>query len=552
MKLVSVELSLAEKLNEFDSWITASIQEVNETLTYRKELDKISRMLDSLGVATNGFESVESCNAERMAYYCVLEVERIITESGGDASALAVAIDVLDSLISMLFLVTGKSDNNMKCQFPVYLFQSERRTTFPVAKKLRGGELAFEYEELGRVIKQEKVSKLIAETLVLRRRYAGDVDLEGEATWLLKGYINSILAGDGSTEQLWALGVSYFNLRANNPGCEGSLLAPIVAFKVRGSVAAQSGHLPEKILRRFMSSWGMKPGLDYNVSDVVIHGDELQFDDLLAAAAELDDTADGGRTVNDLSAEPTKTRAYDFVLPYRTPGWTPSIFMQSQFYAGDSGSVSHKVVDQTRASRILTRAKFPSALFIEYLDGAGYYSSLYRDLKHMVEMPSTADFIQIRTAHTKLRRALQSIGFLTPLDFAHGLFRSDGDLEMARIELESDGYTNSEISRCYEFCLAEALVFEYQERIRVSPRLLVSARRIMLLDIVLIEGGDLQRVAGSVAVYAPGMGRDHGIGLHALGRAYQRYLRSVDSGATRFSFDLDWLARNGFVQIRTI
>jgi hypothetical protein len=73
----------------------------------------------------------------------------------------------------------------------------------------------------------------------------------------------------------------------------------------------------------------------------------------------------------------TKTRAYDFILPYKTEGWEPKLFVQCQFYAGDSGSVSHKVVDQTRSSRPLTLVDYPNARFVEYLDGAGYYASLW-------------------------------------------------------------------------------------------------------------------------------------------------------------------------------
>lgn len=551
MKLVSVELSLEDKLNEFDNWVTASIQQVSETATYRRELDKIGRILNSLGAATNGFESVESCNAEQMAIYCIAEVERIISEYGTADSSLAAAVDLLDSLISMLFLVTGKSDNNMKCQFPVYLIQSENRTVFPMARRRNGGQVVFELEELGRVIKQDRVSKLIGEALVLRTQYSGAIDLEAEAVWLLKGYINSILDGEGSIEQLWALGFSYFSLMDNSPGLEGSLLAPIVAFKVRGSVAAQSGHLPEKILRRFMATWGLKAGTDFNLDDVIISGSDLQRDELIEAAAELQENSDGNRIVDDLSADPTKTRAYDFVLPYRTPGWSPSLFIQSQFYAGDSGSVSHKVVDQTRSSRVLTRAKYPRAIFLEYLDGAGYYASLHRDLKHMLEMPSTVDFLQVRTAHIKLRRALQSIGFLTPLDFVHALFRADGQLEQAKAALLTDDYSLEEVSRCYTFCLTEDLILEEADSIRVSPRLLVNSRRMMLLDIIVLEGEHFQRGSGSVVVVAPGLGQDHGVGLPVLGRVYQRYLGNVDSGATRFSLDLDWLNNNGFIQIKT-
>lgn len=551
MKLVSVELSLEEKLSEFESWITASIQQVSETETYRSELEKISLILDSLGAATNGFQRVEDCNPEKMAVYCIAEVESIIAEFGTIESSLNAAIDLLDSLISMLFLVTGKSDNNMKCQFPVYLMQSENRTIFPVVKR-RNGAVNFEFEELGRVVKQEKVSKLIAEALVLRNSYSGKIDLESEAVWFLKCYINSILVGEGSVEQLWALGFSYFSLKEKKPGLEGKLLAPIVVFKVRGSVAAQSGHLPERVLRRCMSIWGLKSGVDFNTDDVVISGRSLGRDDLIEAAAELEEDNSAVRIVDDLSADPTKTRAYDFVLPYRTPGWSPRVFIQAQFYAGDSGSVSHKVVDQTRSSRVLTRAIYPSAIFVEYLDGAGYYASLYRDLRHMLEMPSTADFIQVRTAHVKLRRTLQSIGFLTPLDFVHALFRGKGSLESAKLILRDEGYSDEEILRCYTFCLAESLMLKTSESVQVSPRLLVNSRRIMLLDIIVLEGEVFQRGIGSVVVVAPGLGADRGIGLPTLGRVYERFLGSLDSGATRFGLDLEWLTSNGLIQIKNI
>jgi len=548
VKLPSISISLEEKLSEFDNWITASIQQVTETETYRSELAKIGRILNSLGDATNEFESVQSCQPERMAIYCVAEVEKIISESDSIAESLKSAVDLLDSLISMLFLVTGKSDNNLKCQFPVYLFQSENRTVFPILRRT-GGKINFEFEELGRVIKQERISKLIGDALVLREKYNGSIDLEAEAVWLLQGYINTILSGEGSTEQLWALGSCYFSLKNKSPDMENSLLAPIVAFKVRGSVAAQSGHLPEKILRRFMASWGLKSGVDFNIDDVIISGRDIQKGELIEAAADLHE--DGDAVVDDLNSDPTKTRAYDFILPYKTPGWSPSIFVQSQFYAGDSGSVSHKVVDQTRASRILTRAKYPRAIFLEYLDGAGYYSSLRRDLKHMLEMPSTSDFIQIRSAHIKLRRALQLVGYLTPLDFVHELLINGGNLAEARKKLNTDGYSTEEVSRCYDFCVTEGLMHTESEKIRVSPRLLVNSRRLMLLDIIVIEGARTDIARGSVAVFVPGMGSKHGISFNTLGRSYQRHLSLIDSGAARFTLDVEWLNRQGLIQIRS-
>ncbi|WP_140061037.1 hypothetical protein, partial [Vibrio parahaemolyticus] len=73
-------------------------------------------------------------------------------------------------------------------------------------------------------------------------------------------------------------------------------------------------------MREKLIEMGLKPDVDFNTSDVVI-GEEM--------------VTEGGKRKK-------KTRAYDFVLPYKTEGWQPKLFIQSQFYAGDSGSVSHK------------------------------------------------------------------------------------------------------------------------------------------------------------------------------------------------------------------
>ncbi|WEK33042.1 MAG: hypothetical protein P0Y58_12915 [Candidatus Pseudomonas phytovorans] len=549
MKLPAVSLSLEEKVAEFDSWITASIQQVTKTDTYRQELSKVSILLESLGAATNSFNSPEDCNAEKMAVYCVAEIENIISKQSTIHDALVEANGLVDSLVSMLFLVTGKSDNNNKCQFPVWLNTVEGKSSFPVVRSRLNGKVRFESQDLGRVIKQERICKLISDALVLASGYSGPIDLEAEATWLLKCYINSILDSEDSVEQLWVLGYSFFKLRSENPGFEKKLLSPIVAFKVRGSVAAQSGHLPEKILRRCMSMWGLKAGVDYNLDDVVIDAGGVQSEVLKSAATGLGEVSVGLQVVDDLKGDPTKTRAYDFVLPYNTPGWCQSVFIQAQFYAGDSGSVSHKVVDQTRSSRVLTRAKFPKALFVEYLDGAGYYSSLFRDLKHMLEMPSTFDFFQVRTVHTKLRRVLQACGFLTPLDFSHALMRAGYSYDNARTILLDEGYAEDEITRCFTHCLGEVLFAVKNSLIVIEPRLLVNSRRILLLDLVLIEGVCTPPKVGELNIFAPGGKANTHISLVSVAKFYEGVVGDSTSAVKRFTQDLSWLSSKSLVRV---
>ena len=164
-----------------------------------------------------------------------------------------------------------------------------------------------------------------------------------------------------------------------------------------------------------MHTWGMVREVDFNVNDVVL---DVEAGRLVESETNSDEP----------SPRKTKTRAYDFVLPFRTPGWTPQIFIQSQFYAGDSGSVSHKNVDQTSSSRLnatklLAKAwpGGPPPRFLEYVDGAGYCASLNGDLKSLLSFPDTAGFFQIRSAPVRLRRELQQIGFLTPMEVAHAV-----------------------------------------------------------------------------------------------------------------------------------
>ena len=131
MKLPIVEVSAQERLDEFDLWITPSLQEIQDTEKFREELEKVDRLIRRLGPATNNFSSIDSCSPEAIAATCVELIEQEIAVSQSEEEKIATAIDLVESLSSLLFLVTGKSDNNLKCQFPVFLSQTEQRPDFP-------------------------------------------------------------------------------------------------------------------------------------------------------------------------------------------------------------------------------------------------------------------------------------------------------------------------------------------------------------------------------------------------------------------------------------
>ena len=160
------------------------------------------------------------------------------------------------------------------------------------------------------------------------------------------------------------------------------------------------------------------------------------------------------------NAAKKKTRAYDFVLPYKTPGDHRRVVVQSQFYAGDSGSVSHKNVDQTASSRAVVKTFATDVIFAEYVDGAGYFSSLNGDLERLLEMEGT-EFFQVRSAPIRLRRELQHAGYLVPLEVQQATYRvSDPTRESIVGVLKGEGYSEREIIRCLQVCLDRGLLQE--------------------------------------------------------------------------------------------
>ena len=200
-----------------------------------------------------------------------------------------------------------------------------------------------------------------------------------------------------------------------------------------------------------------------------------------------------------------KKRKYDFIIPFKTRKDGAKIFIQSQYYAGDSGSVSHKVVDQTDSTREITLAKYPEAVFIEYLDGAGYFSSLNGDLKKMLAKQTTKDFIQIRTAPLKLRRELQEIKFLTPLEIEHAILFSSGEIQAVSDLLVADGYSQSEVERGLKNAInCNYISISHENILILNPKRIQIIRRYCLLDLIANYGRPISVGETSGCLLVPG------------------------------------------------
>lgn len=522
MKLPVETLDLNSWLAEFDVWITPSLGEIQDTERFQQEMKTIVDVFEGIGAATNNFAKLEDCRPAAIA-------ETFATITAGKPEAEATA--KFQALAATLFLVTGKSDNNTKCQFPLYLRDVARWQKLPRMKRTRKSATIV-YQDIPRVLAaktyMEIVASLGSEPAQQRR--------------LLQQFINFVLKDESCIAQLWAIGHSYFTLKIIQK--ERDLLTPLVVFQVRGSVSASGGHNPEERLRQRLAEWGLEREFDYNIKDVVLQPE--QKTGLSVEAVEA---------VEERQAARTKTRAYDFVIPFQTPGWTPRIFIQGQFYAGDSGSVSHKNVDQTDTARAYILSLVPDARFVEYVDGAGYFSSLNGDLKTLLSKPTTASFFQIRSAAIRLRREIQQVGFLVALELEHGILRSNGTITDVRRLLIEEGYSEGEIQRCLDDCMQRNLVtVEDGGKISMTVERRPVARRYFLLDVVArcgqASGNAQSSLTGSLMV--PGYGPLYGIKLPLLvseALSLAPSLREDWSNPEVITGDISWLSDEGLAML---
>ena len=509
MRLPPLNEDLQSQLDEFDIWITPSLGEIVDTRRFKDELRLVSSTFEAMGRATSDFADTESCTPDRLTD---IFIDALRDREPAERQA------VLDALASTLFAVTGKSDNNFKCQFPIYLRDEAGWAGIPAYKRRR---------------RTARVSSApIPRTLSSRRLMSivANMNDASNETRLLKQFLSFVLRDQSAVNQLWALGSSYFAMKRF--GRESDLLSPIVAFKVRGSVMASSGHEPEHILRELLTTWGLRADVDFNTTDVVV--------------ANIEDDVEA------------KTRAYDFVLPYKTPGWQEDwnnrLFVQCQFYAGDSGSVSHKNVDQTRSSRESVGRLVQGARFIEYVDGAGYFSSLNGDLRRLLAYEDTQGLFQIRTAPVRLRAYLEQIGFLTPLKVEQAAaLAARSSRTQIKQRLIADGFPSHEVERAINDCLDRSLLVESGRRIVISEERHTMVRRYLLLDhaVQLSKPLDRAQLAGKVLV--PGYGPFHGVDLAELADTLTRSgsLFSAEyANSTTLLSDITYLAKNGYVLSR--
>lgn len=499
MKLKKYVASINEKLEEFDQWVTPSLGEIRDCDEIKKFLSLTKQGFEILCIITNDFLT-KDVSIEEIVNLIVNYLSKV--ENHSDLTTL------LNSILNVLFLVTGKTDNNIKCQFPIYLRKKYHILSYQI--QIKNGIKTI---KIPRVVPIDKVISIFASTetnKLFQNKF-------------IKCYIETILSNKEDIVQLLTLGRIY--LSQKEIGKEDIFLMPIVIFKYRGSITATSGHIPERILRDYMIDWGMLPDEDFNLVDVKM--ESVTSDNNL------------------------KKRKFDFILPFKR-NFDKKIFIQCQFYSGDSGSVSHKVLDQTASSRQHTLKNFPTAIFIEFLDGAGYFASLNGDLKKMLLLPKTKDFIQLKSAPLKLRRELQEISFLTILELEHAILRTTGSENSVYSLLLQENYSKEEISLTLKKAIDLGFVMQKNSLLQLVPERYPIIRRYCLLDIIANFGKHMsdQNSKGwlLVAGYKPNWGLPQNKVIQTTLIKVPQIERLWDNKLIPFD-DIQWLLDNQFIQV---
>lgn len=505
MKLRDYEQALEDKMSEFDIWVTPSLGEIRDMPQFSVNLESMLYGFDTMAILTANFKSVNNCTSSHIAKNAI-----DLIENKDDVDTTR----ILNAVYGVLLLVTGKTDNNLKCQFPLALRNIYGLESYPA----QGRNKRWNTKPLPRTIQSDTVTKIIIQS-------NGKKEFQEK---FLESYVHLIISDKQYTKQLWSLGMSY--CAQKEVGTERDFLSPIVVFQSRGSITATQGHIPENILRQYMSEWGLVGGSDYNTQDVEI-----------------------GEIIGDIEVNPQiKKRKYDFILPYHSRNRGSKVFIQSQFYAGDSGSVSHKVVDQTDSSREVTLKKYPKAVFVEYLDGAGYFSSLNGDLRKMLAKPTTKNFIQINTAPLKLRRELQIIDFLTPLEIEHAIIMTDGKKDAVETLLLNDGYSKEEIYIAIKNAVSENIITD-GNKLHINDARKSIIRKYCLLDTIANFGAPIPTDKTKGFLIVPGYSVNWGMPQAEVIKQAISIAPSLEklwTGVTDAFEDIQWLLEKGFIKAR--
>ena len=123
MRLNKHKYSEQERMSEFDRWITPSLGDIKDSIEFRNILAALEDGFESLSNYTNDFSSFDTCSP----YYIAEKITSSINQIDDIQSHLV-------NVFNAILLSTGKTDNNLKCQYPIALFKQYEGGEIPTCK----------------------------------------------------------------------------------------------------------------------------------------------------------------------------------------------------------------------------------------------------------------------------------------------------------------------------------------------------------------------------------------------------------------------------------
>ncbi len=170
----------------------------------------------------------------------------------------------------------------------------------------------------------------------------------------------------------------------------------------------------------------------------------------------------------------------------------------------------------------------------------------------MIGMKSTVDFIQIRTAHIKLRRELQVAEFLTLVEVEHAILRSkNGEASSVRSILLDEGYSSKEIERTISSAIGKGLLKKEECSLSIKKERLSFARCLLIIDLVAITGRTVKTAddnSGNILI--PGYSNLYGNQINKISNEIDAYAPNSNYSRSDFANDITWLTENKFILIK--
>jgi len=144
---------------------------------------------------------------------------------------------------------------------------------------------------------------------------------------------------------------------------------------------------------------------------------------------------------------------------------------------------------------------------------------------------------------------MQDIGFLTPLEVEHAIFRSsNGDSNEVVGLLQADGYQEAEVDRVVSQSLGREVIYQSGDRLFVKDSRVGFARRLLIIDLVAISGEHLNTIEGRVGnVLIPGYGALYGAQLGRISSEIDNFAPNSNYTRNDFAQDITWLTEEKFI-----